>query len=194
VACIDVAYDAVMTALFGVDPLTWPEVDAPGFPPLLVQLLTTFNASLDIIASFLPPDPENLPEIPLPDFFVSAFTTGDIPIPTVNFEMTVGGLPFTINIPGVSIDIPPVPEGMVQPWTTDALIKLIEGLITIPFELAVKITESVIELNLEIPGFDFVDDLLRDVFSGVSFPEPTVNLLSMGLSQAITDLLECKLG
>lgn len=180
--------------------MDWPDINLSGFPSICIGCFRSMFAGLNLVLPFLPPDPDNLPSFSIPDIdiFIDAFFNG-IALPS--FPAIV------FNFSGISIIIPDF-DGINLPKTPDfywfngvsfdpvAMCKLIALMIGIPFFAIKFIIDSIFNLSLEIPDFNFFYDLIFEIGLSVEigFSVPSLELFAGCLATALAALLEEFLG
>lgn len=174
--------------------MDWPAINLPGFPSLCFGCFGSMFAGINLILPFIPPDIDNLPDFTLPDIniFIDAFFLGNIGIPS----FPAISIPFpdiTINLPAYSgFDLPDMPDfdwGFSLGFDPLSMCKLISLFIALPYLIIKFILDSIFDLSLQIPDFDFIYDLIISLGFDLDFPLPSLELFASCLAIAIVALL-----
>jgi len=194
----DLAFVGSVLSCVSID-MDWPDINMPGFPSICWGCFGSMFAGINLILPFIPPDIDGLPDFTLPDIniFIDAFFTG----------ITLPSFPaITINLPGVSIPLPAfsgidLPDSPSFDWWDGlsfdplSMCKFISIMIGLPFLLIKFILDSIFDLNLQLPDFDYIFDLIFDLClsAEINFPIPTIELfagcLATTLSLMIVELI-----
>jgi hypothetical protein len=132
-------------------------------PPILLGAAGSMIAPAALILDFIPPSVDSIQKITdmltnLPKIIVDGFTASAKGLPMLNFEV------FGIK---VSVGDVKLPEGSFKP---DAIVNLIIGLITAPFNIFKGILESLIKLAPVFPTIDSIKKILGDSLAAVGIP------------------------
>jgi len=179
--------------------MDWPDIELPGLPTLLLGGFGSMFAGLNLILPFIPIDPLELPDFTIPD--LNIFLDG-------MFDFAIGLPSFpaiTIDFPDISIPLPEFsgfelpampdfPWGGMPGFDPTALCMLIATLIALPFLIIQWILDSIFALELDIPDFDFIYDLLIDLGLHVGFSLPTMELFSGCFVTGIVSMINEVLG
>jgi hypothetical protein len=124
-------------------------------------------AGIEFALGFLPPDPHHLPQIPTIDFFIQPFTAAAIGLPKLP--------PINLQIPGLpQIPFPGMPGIVIPGFDPSAMLNLIGMFIGIPFLLIKGVIEGILNLQIKIPTFDVILNLLIGLGLAVGFPSLTM--------------------
>lgn len=166
---------------------TFPDISMPGMPAFMLAAFESLFAGINYVLGFIPPDPENLPEIPDISMFIDAFMAamaGKMPtIPA--FSISVMGA--TVSIPQTAgypmpgfPPPPPIPEPPIPPPdipTLFPIVKLITLCVSAPFLLIKGIVESIMALSLAVPTLEEIAALIGDIGEDLGIPSvPTVDI------------------
>lgn len=148
-------------------PFQWPAISAPGFPTMMAGFAGSMLAGVTYCLSFLPPNPHNLPSLPTIDLFIKGFTGAAIGLPA---------LPAcTIKIPGApNIPFPGMPGVSVPGFDPSSMLNMIGMFIVAPFQLFLKIVQSIINLSLSLPSLSTIYNLLIGIGLAIGFPPITL--------------------
>lgn len=184
---------------------TFPTVLYPGFTSILMGCFGSLLAGINLILDFIPPDIDNLPDFTIPDLsvFIDAFLANAPNVPSFpSISISLPSFPAIPTIPLPAFDgyeLPPMPE---FPWRIPpqmpsfdptAMCKMIMMFIALPFQIIQDILDSIFDLNLFIPDFDYLYDLLIGIGLDIGFTLPTMEIFSSclvtGLLTMITELI-----
>lgn len=191
-ACINYDYD-------------FPSISFPGFPSILMGCFGSLFAGINLILDFIPPDVDNLPSFTIPDIsiFIDAFLLNvpNIPsFPAISLSLPSFPAIPSINLPSFSgFDLPPMPEfdwrfpPQMPSFDPSAMIRMIVLFISLGFQIIQDILDSIFDLNLFIPDFDYLFDLVINLGLDLNFSLPTLETftgcLVTGLLTMITEMI-----
>jgi hypothetical protein len=145
----------------------FPEIGKPGMAPILLGAAGAMLAPAIKVLDFIPPSADTVPDIQelltnLPKIIVDGFTGSAVGLPGINFSI----LGINVKVGDVTL-----PESDFGP---EALINLIKGVITAPFDIFKGILESLIKLSPKFPDLKMIIDILSKAFSSLGFPADVI--------------------
>lgn len=174
--------DAVAPLLTCVAPtFTFPAINLPGLPSYSLAGFTSCFAGIDFLLDFLPPDIDNLPELPGFDLFIDAFL-GGLVVPG-----DLGEFDFSLVIPGGPV-IPATGPDIQFPQF--GLINLGLVIVGAAFGIIIDIVQGVIDsLSVTLPSLQDIIDIMLGFAIDLGLSIPDVTLFIGCFAQGFLDML-----
>lgn len=174
-------------------PFAFPDINVPGFPAMLLGALESMFAGINYVLDFIPPDPEELPEIPDIAMFIDAFLA--------SMKDKIPSMPaYSCSLEGITIDLPEI-KGPVIPgpprlpglpdWFDPAgILKLIVLFIALPFLIIKGIIDYLVEkLSVLLPTLDDLKALIGKIGLALGIPIATMDMFSDCLASIFVSAL-----
>lgn len=160
----------------------WSPPSLPGLPATLSGFFGAMLAGINYTLSFLPPDPHHLPSLPTIDLFISGFTAAAPGLPRIPA--------CNLQIPGCpAIPFPGTPGVVVPGWNPSGLLNLIGMFIAAPFLIFKGIITALLNLQIKIPNFDTIMQIMLGIGLALGFPALTLaTILPCIVKTAVTAL------
>jgi len=159
-----------------------PPITGPGgLPNFVFAGVTTMLVGALIPLDFLPPDPENLPSLPLdPLLFITPF------LGTLSIPGDLGEIDLSLVIPGAPI-IPATGPNIVAPQ--DGLIKMILMTSMSPLLIITGVLQSIIDLSPALPTLSLIITILTAVALSIGLGGPSVTAFITCLAIGFLDII-----